>query len=240
MTGRAATLQVSRTLSGAAGAYSLTGQAGTLTYTPVAGSTAYSLSGAAGSYALTGQAGAFSVARALSGAPGAYTFTGQPGAFSYTSTGPQAYSLTGEAGAYLLTGFEGTFAYSGASTGAGKGKTLADYETEWALQRANEAIDRAQKAPSQERRRIKRQAAREVYFKAPAEIQQQSDQLKARRDIAQIAEIRALLDMAAAQSSAQAEIARVAVDMARKKKREADAAIEEFDVMYVAAVLAEA
>lgn len=122
--------------------------------------------------------------------------------------------------------------------GNGAGKSLAEYEAEWAFKRAQEAIEKAQGKPAQVRRRIKREVAREVYFKTPAEVQAKADTLKAQREIAQLAEMRALLDLAATTSAAQAEIARIGVEMARRKKAEADAAIEEFDVMYIAAILA--
>ncbi len=133
-----------------------------------------------------------------------------------------------------------TAAVAVASTGAGKGSSLADYEAEWARKRAQEAVEQAETVPAQARRRIKREAARQVYFKPPAEIQAQADTLRAQREIAQLAEMRALLDLAATTSAAQAEIARIAVEMARKKKAEAQRLMEELDVMYVAAILAEA
>jgi hypothetical protein len=133
-----------------------------------------------------------------------------------------------------------TAAVAVAAQGAGKGSTLADYEAEWARKRTQEAVEQTEQAPAQVRRRIRREAAREVYFKPPAEIQAKADTLKAQRELAQLAEMRALLDLAATTSAAQAEIARIAVEMAKRKRAEAEAAIEELDVMYVAAILAEA
>jgi hypothetical protein len=121
-------------------------------------------------------------------------------------------------------------------TGAGRGRrTLADYEREWAQKPLDEL-------PAQERRRVKRQAAREVYMAPPLPdvAQVYVDRLKAEKEAAQLAEFRALLDLQAQTSTVQAEIARAAVQMARKKQAEAAQALEEFDVMYVAAILAEA
>lgn len=156
------------------------------------------------------------------------------GAWGPTETDPNALS----GAASIEVSASGTLTAFAANVGAGK--TLADYEAEWALNRAQEAIEKAKAAPAQVRRRIKREAAREVYFKPPAEIQAKADTLKAQRELAQLAEMRALLDLAATTSAAQAEIARIAVEMARRKRAEAEAAIEELDVMYVAAILAEA
>ena len=122
-------------------------------------------------------------------------------------------------------------------TPAGR-SSLADYEREWEGRR--QALEQAKDAPAQVRRRIKRQAAREAYF-APAlpdVAQVYVDRLKAEREAAQVAEFKALLDLAAQTSAVQADIARAAVVMAQRKQAAAAQALEEFDVMYVAAILA--
>ena len=127
-------------------------------------------------------------------------------------------------------------------TGAGKGKSLAEHEAEWASRRAWDAVEQAQQEPAQVRRRVRRQAAREVYFADPLPdvARVYVDRLKAEKEAAQLAEMRALLDLQAQTSAVQAEIARAAVQMARRKQQQAAQQLEEFDVMYVAAVLASA
>ena len=55
-----------------------------------------------------------------------------------------------------------------------------------------------------------------------------------------MAETKALLDLMVTTSGVRAEIARAAARIARRQAEEAARLIEEFDVMYVAAVLAEA
>ena len=126
--------------------------------------------------------------------------------------------------------------------GAGKGKSLAEHEAEWASRKAWDAVEQAQQEPAQVRRRVRRQAAREVYFADPLPdvARVYVDRLKAEKDAAQLAEMRALLDLQAQTSAVQAEIARAAVQMARRKQQQAAQQLEEFDVMYVAAVLASA
>lgn len=120
---------------------------------------------------------------------------------------------------------------------AGKGgKTLAEYEAEWANSPPQTA---------QERRRLKREAARKVYLEPfkpelPDVAQAYIDRLKAELDAARTAEIAALLDLRAQTSAVQADIARAAVLMAEKRRADIARQIEEFDVMYVAAILAEA
>jgi stress response protein YsnF len=141
----------------------------------------------------------------------------------------------------VLAGQDASF--SGASVpqvGAGKGgRTLADYEREW-QSKPIEAL------PAKVRRLVKRQAAREVYFQPPADAQLPDvarayvDRLKAERYTAELAEMRALLDLASQASAVRAEVARAAIQIARKKQADAAQALEEFDVMYVAAILAEA
>jgi hypothetical protein len=136
----------------------------------------------------------------------------------------------------------GTLTAVSLNVAAGKGGSLADYEAEWALKRAQEAIEKAHGASSQVRRRVRRQAAREVYFAPPLPdvAQVYVERLKAERYEAELAEMRALLDLSAQTSSVKAEVAKAAVQMARKKQADAAQALEEFDVMYVAAILAEA
>ena len=135
-----------------------------------------------------------------------------------------------------------TASVSRANAGAGKGGSLADYEAEWALKRAQDAIEKAQGESSKVRRRVRRQAAREVYFAPPLPdvAQVYVERLKAERYEAELAEMRALLDLSSQASAVKAEVARAAVQMARKKQAAAAQALEEFDVMYVAAILAEA
>lgn len=120
--------------------------------------------------------------------------------------------------------------------GAGRGsKTLADYEREW----QDKPLD---ELPAKARRIVKRQAAREVYFAPPLPdvARVYVERLKAERYEAELAEMRALLDLSAQTSAVRGEVARAAVQMARKKQADAAQALEEFDVMYVAAILAEA
>jgi membrane protein involved in colicin uptake len=121
---------------------------------------------------------------------------------------------------------------------AGKGsrKTLADYEVEWA---------NAEKQPeaTQARRRIKREAARVLYTETialPPEQRARLTDLQARKEAATLAETKALLDLMVTTSGVRAEIARAAARIARRQAEEAARLIEELDVMYVAAVLAEA
>lgn len=124
---------------------------------------------------------------------------------------------------------------------AGKGSTLADHEAEWALKRAHEAIEKAQGESSQVRRRVRRQAAREVYFQPlPDVAQQYVDGLKAKVEAARVVEIRALMDLGDESRVIRQEIAQAAVALAKARRLEAERAIEEFDVMYVATILASA
>lgn len=92
---------VNYALSGVAGSYSITGNAATLTYT--LGHTDYVLFGAAGSYVVTGRAATLQVNRQLAGAAGSYSLTGNAGGFK---VGRQ---LAGAAGSYALTGNIGSF-----------------------------------------------------------------------------------------------------------------------------------
>jgi hypothetical protein len=110
------------------------------------------------------------------------------------------------------------------------------------LKRAQEAIEKAQGQTARVRRRVRRQAAREVYFAPPLPdvAHVYVEHLKAERYEAELAEMRALLDLSYQASAASAEVARAAVQIARKKQADAAQALEEFDVMYVAAILAEA
>lgn len=136
----------------------------------------------------------------------------------------------------LLLLFRGAASVVAAPVVGGRGsKTLADYEAEWRDRPIEEL-------PAKARRLVKRKAAREVYFSEPLPegAQVYVDRLKGQRYQAELAEMRALLDLSAQVSETQAEIARAAVQMARKKRAEAAQALEEFDVMYVATILAEA
>lgn len=143
---------------------------------------------------------------------------------------------------YTLLFVGGAVAPPATPPGAGKGKSLADHESEWASRKAWDAVEQAQQEPAQVRRRVRRQAAREVYFADPLPdvARVYVDRLKAEKEAAQLAEMRALLDLQAQTSAVQAEIARAAVQMARRKQEQAAQQLEEFDVMYVAAVLANA
>jgi hypothetical protein len=175
------------------------------------GGTSHTLTCDAGAYALSGQDAGFQVGRQFALDAGAYVLAGQDASFSGASV-PQV--------------------------GAGKGgRTLADYEREW----QNKPIEAL---PAKVRRLVKRQAARDVYFAPPVQLpeiaQVYVDRLKAERYAAELAEMRALLDLSSQASAVRAEVARAAVQMARKKQADAAQALEEFDVMYVAAILAEA
>lgn len=93
--------------------YSLSGEAGSYTYTGQAATfkVERNLAGAFGSYAYTGQTATFTVGRQLQGAFGTYTYTGQDATLTYTpGSGGIAYSLSGEFGSYSYTGFDGVFA----------------------------------------------------------------------------------------------------------------------------------
>lgn len=148
----ASTGPVAYSLSGAAGSYTLTGQAATLTYAPGTSATNYTLSGANGSYALTGQAASFKRGYALggangsysysgiaasfkrgyglSGASGSYSFTGKAATLTYTpGSGAVAYTLSGANGSYLFSGQSATFTVTTAEAarpprGAGRGSNL--------------------------------------------------------------------------------------------------------------------
>lgn len=193
--------------------------------------TSHTLTCDAGAYVLAGQAATFSVSRQLALDAGSYGLTGQDAGFQV------ARLLALDAGAYVLAGQDATFSGAAAvQTGAGKGsKTLADYEREW----LNKPIE---ELPAKARRLAKRQAAREVYFAPPLPdvAQVYVERLKAERYEAELAEMRALLDLSSQASAVKADVARAAVQMARKKQADAAQALEEFDVMYVAAILAEA
>jgi hypothetical protein len=119
------------TLSGSAGSYTYTGTSATLFYLaplhsngwPIGGNAAigmllalsggatnYSLSGSVGSYAYTGQTGTFKTGRLLSGIKGTYTYTGT------NSTFKVGHTLSGVTGSYSLTGNAGTLTYTPGST----------------------------------------------------------------------------------------------------------------------------
>lgn len=194
------------------------------------GGAAYSLSGAAGAYVLTGQAATFKVGHGLPGAPGAYSLTGHTGGFTV------AHVLAGAVGAYALNGQAGTFGYVSGVVGvvaAGAGsKSLAEYEAEW-RDRPTEG------PPAKVQKRATIKAAREVYFPAylPDVAQVYVDRLKAQKESARVAEVRAWLDLQEQTSALRADIARAAISMAQRKQAKAKRELEEFDVMYVAAVL---
>lgn len=159
------------------------------------------------------------------------------GSWGPTDTDPNA--MAGSASISVTA--TGTLTAFSRNVAAGKG-SLADYEAEWALKRAQDAIEKAQGESSKVRRRVRRQAAREVYFAPPLPdvALVYVERLKAERYEAELAEMRALLDLSSQASAVKAEVARAAVQMARKKQADAAQALEEFDVMYVAAILAEA
>lgn len=138
----------------------------------------------------------------------------------------------------LLLLFRGASApVTGNAVPAGHG-TLADAEAEWASRPVQEAIEQ----PAKVRRRIKREAARAEYFSDPLPDVARAyvDRLQAEKASAVVAEMRALLDLQAQTSTVRADIARAAVVMARKKQAHAAQQLEEFDVMYVATILANA
>ena len=114
----------------------------------------------------------------------------------------------------------------------GIGRTLAYYEAQWARRGTKDA-------PAKERRQAKRQAARAVYFPPPLPdvAREYVERLKTEREEAKKAEFQALMDLASKPSEIHADIARAAVLMAQRKQAAAAQALEEFDVMYVAAIL---
>lgn len=118
---------------------------------------------------------------------------------------------------------------------AGHG-TLADAEADWAARKVQEAVAE----PAKVRRRLTREAARATYFAEPLPdvARVYVERLQAEKASAELAEMRALLDLQAQTSTVRAGIARAAVVMARKKQARAAQQLEEFDVMYVAAILA--
>lgn len=84
------------TLTAAAGSYSLSGQAATITRSRA-------LAAAAGSYATTGQAATIKRNKALAAAAGSYSVTGQAATLAKTA-GATNYTLTAAAGSYSLSG----------------------------------------------------------------------------------------------------------------------------------------
>ena len=118
---------------------------------------------------------------------------------------------------------------------AGHG-TLADAEAEW------RKVEAADEQPAKVRRKVKREAARATYFTDPLPdvAQVYVARLQAEKASAEFAEMRALLDLQTQTSTVRADIARAAVVMARKKQAQAAQQLEEFDVMYIASILANA
>jgi hypothetical protein len=117
---------------------------------------------------------------------------------------------------------------------AGKGRTLAEIEAEWAK-------TREETQPKKAARKARTKIVREVYFAPRDEVATAYvDRLKQEREAAQLAEMRALLDLQAETGRVSAEIARAALELARQQARETQRRLEEFDVIYVAAMLAEA
>jgi hypothetical protein len=121
LSGQAAALSASRTITAAQGSYALTGQDANLLR-------GFPLAAVQGSYLLTGQAATLGLGRAISAAQGAYTLTGQPaalGAARQLTAGQGSYALAGQdaslvytqAGAYTLTASHGTYALTGQAAG---------------------------------------------------------------------------------------------------------------------------
>ena len=135
----------------------------------------------------------------------------------------------------LLVG-SGTAPPAPTITPAGRGRrTLAEWEADWAKRVENKPVTPKAK------RRLKREAAREVYFDPlPDVAQAYIERLKAEQEAARLAEFRALLDLQVEASQVQRDIAHAALLMAQRQYEETKRRIEEFDVMYVAAILAEA
>lgn len=138
--------------------------------------------------------------------------------------------------------FPGSNEASVTVSSAGHGSRLADYEAQWANKRVQQALDAVEHAPtSKARRRAKREAAREVYFAPLPDVAQvYVDGLKQKVEAARIAELRALMDLGDESRKIRQDIAQAAVVLAQRQRMEAERAIEEFDVMYVATILANA
>jgi hypothetical protein len=89
---------VNYTLAGTAGAYAVTGRAGTFKQ-------GHTLTGSTGSYAAVGQAATFKSTHSLVGASGGYSMTGNASTLAYTpGAGSIAHTLSGLAGSYSVTG----------------------------------------------------------------------------------------------------------------------------------------
>lgn len=145
------------------------------------GPISYALSGAAGAYALTGRAAAFKVAHSLSGAAGSYSMTGRAATLAYVpGAGSVAYTLGGDAGSYALYGRDAAFDYSVSAPSFSaeidlspkryyvrKGKQVllfnSAYEADQYLEAerlAQEALEQAQKTSRRARKRLRERVYR--------------------------------------------------------------------------------
>jgi hypothetical protein len=258
VTGNAGVLSLARKLAGANGTYALSGVAATLTYTPGAGAVAYSLSGAAGSYAVsgiaatlktsralsgsagayaaTGQSGTLLLARKLSGSAGAYALAGNAGTFTYTSIGPVAYALAGDAGSYTLAGSNAELAASGQAvfivTPGSRFAQPARGETE--AQKRKRRIEQGiiqDDVPAPQPIKVKPDPLAEHYVSV---LQDSIDEARAANALARqyIAKLNAQID---AQEIARQQIA---LQAALEQEARAQQDLEDFDIAYIAALMA--
>lgn len=110
-TGQAATLSVSHSLSCEAGAYSYSGVSASLQI-------AHGLTCSAGAYDYTGSSATLSVNRSLACATGAYDYIGNTATLDYLSgTASISYALTCAVGAYAYTGQAATLTVVGSWSG---------------------------------------------------------------------------------------------------------------------------
>ena len=116
-------------------------------------------------------------------------------------------------------------------TPAGHGTRLADYEQQWSQQ------EQVEPAPVV-RPKAKRRAEVHTLNALPEVARVYVDRLKAERDEARTDEIRALMALGSEATAIRVEVTRAAAEFARRKQEAAAQALEEFDVMYVAAILA--
>ena len=118
---------------------------------------------------------------------------------------------------------------------AGHGSRLADYEQQWLRQETREQVQ----APKP-KAKPKAKAETHKPNALPEPVQQYVDKLQADYDSARTAEIRALMDLGSQARAIREEVTLAAIEHARRKQAAAAQAIEEFDVIYVAAILATA
>jgi hypothetical protein len=135
LSGIAASLTSARTLGAAKGTYALTGLSAAMPVTRV-------ITAAAGSYALAGQSASMLRGRVLPASAGTYTLSGQSAALTshrtlatsagvYTLTGEPATLTTGKV--YTLTAAAGTYSLTGQSVSMLRGRALIAAEGSYIL-----------------------------------------------------------------------------------------------------------